>query len=135
MMELVKSFTFGEEIGEKVAVKFSAEGTVVKATSETDNVCGVTLFAGKQGAMGDVLMLGLGKVVTSGSVTAGDFLVATTGGKMKALDVENMEGAVVVAGRVLETASSAAHLSAIINPQVMFIPEKVEEEEQNNENV
>lgn len=132
MIELVKSFTFGEEIGEKVAVKFSAEGTVVKATSDTDKVCGVTLFAGKQGAVGDVLMMGIGTVATSGSLSAGDFLVATTGGKLKALDLENTEGAVTVVGRVLETASTAAHLSAIINPQIMFVPA---EEEQSDENI
>ena len=48
MSDLVKSFTYGENIGEKTAVKFSAEGIVVKATSPSDNVCGVTLFEGQQ---------------------------------------------------------------------------------------
>ncbi len=132
-MELVKSFTFGEEIGEKIAVKFSAEGIVVKATAASDEVCGVTLFGGQQGAVGDVLMFGLGSVATSDAVDAGDFLVASSDGKLEKLDTETAEGTLTVVGRVLETASAGAHLAAFINPQVLVLPtaaaESSEEEE------
>lgn len=122
MTELVKSFTFGEAIGEKVAVKFSQEGVVVKASSAADEVCGITLFAGAKGAVGDVLMLGLGKVATSAAVSAGDFLIADANGKLKPFDEDSLEGVVTVVGQALETASAAAHLNAVIRPQIVFIP-------------
>lgn len=128
MSDLVKSFTYGENIGEKTAVKFSAEGVVVKAISPSDKVCGVTLFEGQQGAKGDVLMFGLGTVATSGACAVGDILIPTTGGKLEALDFEDAEGVVFVAGRVMETSASDAHLKAFINPQVVVIPAAEEKE-------
>ena len=130
MSDLVKSFTYGENIGEKTAVKFSAEGIVVKATSPSDKVCGVTLFEGQQGAKGDVLLFGLGTVATSGACAVGDILIPTTGGKLEALDFEEVEGVVFTAGRVMETSASDAHLRAFINPQVVVIPVAEEETEQ-----
>ena len=133
MSDLVKSFTYGENIGEKTAVKFSAEGIVVKATSPSDNVCGVTLFEGQQGAKGDVLMFGLGTVETSGACAVGDILIPTTDGKLEALDFEDAEGVVFVAGRVMETSASDAHLKAFINPQVVVIPAAAEEEPEQTE--
>ena len=133
MSDLVKSFTYGENIGEKTAVKFSAEGIVVKATLPSDKVCGVTLFAGKQGAKGDVLMFGFGTVATSGACAVGDLLIPTTGGKLEALDLEEAEGVVFVAGRVMETASSDAHLKAFINPQLIVLPLAEEDEEEQTE--
>jgi hypothetical protein len=121
MTNLIKSFTYGEDIEEKTAVKFSEEGVVVKATSNSDKVCGVTLFTGREGVRGDILMLGLGVVATSGAVNAGDFLVAGENGKLEALDLENAEENIVIVARVLETASSSAHLSAIVNPQLITV--------------
>lgn len=133
MSDLVKSFTYGENIGEKTAVKFSAEGIVVKATSPSDKVCGITLFEGQQGAKGDVLMFGLGTVATSGACAVGDILIPTTDGKLEALDFEDAEGVVFVAGRVMETSASDAHLKAFINPQVVVIPAAAEEEPEQTE--
>ena len=133
MSDLIKSFTYGENIGEKTAVKFSAEGIVVKATSPSDKVCGVTLFEGQQGAKGDVLMFGLGTVATSGACAVGDVLTATTGGKLEALDFEEVEGVVFAVGRVMETSASDAHLRAFINPQVVVIPAAAEEETEETE--
>ena len=134
MSDLVKSFTYGENIGEKTAVKFSAEGIVVKATSPEDKVCGVTLFEGKQGAKGDVMMFGLGMVATSGACAVGDLLIPTTDGKLEALDFEEAEGNVFVAGRVMETSASDAHLKAFINPQLVVFPvAEIEQEEEQQE--
>lgn len=122
-MDIIKSYNFGEDLGEKVAVKFSTEGTVVKATAPTDEICGVTVFAGENGARGDVLLLGLGKVATSGAVNVGEYLVATTGGKFKALDTTELDtGDVIsVVGQALESASADAYLSALIKPQMIMV--------------
>ena len=121
MTELVKSFTFGEAIEEKVAVKFSEEGVVVKATSPSDNICGVTLFGGEKDSVGDVLMMGFGIVATSSAVNVGDFLTVDEGGKLETFDENVLTGVVNVVGQVLETASAAAKLNAIINPHVVVI--------------
>ena len=132
MTDLIKSFTYGEDIGEKVAVKFLQEGVVVKAEAADDKVCGVTLFAGSEGAKGDVLMMGLGQVATSASCVAGDFLAADEDGKVKPIDFDEVQGVVFVVGRCLETATGSAVLNAVINPQAIIAP--VEEAEENDTN-
>ena len=129
MKEIIKSFTYGEDIQEKTAVKFSQEGVVVKAASAADNVCGITLFTGRQGAKGDVLMFGLGLVSTTGAVRTGDMLVSGSNGRLIKFEPENHEGKVTVVAQVLETATSAANLSAFVNPHVVILPVEEEEEE------
>lgn len=134
MTNLIKTYTYGEEIGERVAVKFSAEGTVVKATSPTDKVCGVTLFAGQAGAKGDVVLMGHCLVAVAGAVNAGDYVMATTGGKVKAVDLTDLDAGdvITVVGQVLETASAAAHLNAVVKPQTVVVTKAVEETQEVN---
>ena len=133
MAELVKSYTYGEEIPERVLVKFSQEGTVVKATSPEDNVCGVAMYHGQSGAKGDVKLLGMALVETTGAVNAGDFLMATTGGKAKVLNLTDIaDGTIInVVGQALETSSTGAHLWVVIKPQTIsaHIPDEDAAEE------
>lgn len=137
-MNLVKSYTYGEEIAERTLVKFSQEGTVVKATSPEDKVCGVAMYHGLSGAKGDVTILGMALVETTGTVNAGDFLMATTGGKAKVLDLTDIEDGTIIniVGQALESSSTGAHLWVVIKPQtvVAHIPaeETTEETQENN---
>ena len=119
MTDLVKSFTYGEDISEKTAVKFSQEGVVVKATSDTDNVCGIAIFSGEEGAKGDVLLFGFAKVATSEAVDAGDLLVAGANGKLEVVDIENMTDPVTIVAKALESASGSAFINALVNPQLL----------------
>ena len=123
MTNLIKSFTYGEDITEKTAVKFQSEGVVEPATSQTDNICGIALFTGSKGAKGDILMLGLGLVATTGSVNAGDLLISDENGKLKTFSTEDFEEStnVTVVAKSLETASTDAFLNALVNPQFVSV--------------
>jgi len=123
MEQIIKSFTYGQDIDANTAVKFSQEGVVVKATDPTDSVCGIALFSGLQGAKGDILMFGLSRVSTGAAVNAGDVLVASTGAKLIPLDTDDDQGQMTIVAKALETASSAAIVSAFVNPQAIFVPE------------
>lgn len=87
-MPYIKSYTFGEDLPERTLVKFSDENTVVKLTSPLDKPCGVTIYAGTKGAVGDVVRNGKALVDIAGAVEAGDFLMVNADGKAIALDVE-----------------------------------------------
>lgn len=143
-MPYIKSYTFGEDLAEHTLVKFSEENTVVKLTSPLDKPCGVTLFAGKKGACGDVVRNGKALVNIAGAVSAGDFLMTDTDGKAIALNPEADELKPVtgeeqdtqetqsstetttkttayVVGQVEETTSSDAILWANINIQPLIV--------------
>lgn len=129
-MEDILSYRAGEDLSEKTIVKFSKEGTVVKATSPADKICGVVLFkAGSDGVV-DVLRAGRGLVNTAGSISAGDFVTVNKDGKACALDITTLdEGANYILGQAEETSSSAALLQINIHPQLLVIPAKAEETE------
>lgn len=132
-MEDILSYRAGEDLSEKTIVKFSKEGTVVKATSPADKICGVVLFkAGSDGVV-DVLRAGRGLVNTAGSISAGDFVTVNKDGKACALDITTLdEGANYILGQAEETSSSAALLQINIHPQLLVIPAKAEETETEN---
>lgn len=88
-MPYIKSYTFGEDLPERTLVKFSDENTVVKLTSPLDKPCGVTIYAGTKGAVGDVVRNGKALVNIAGVVEAGDFLMVNANGKAIALDLED----------------------------------------------
>lgn len=132
-MEDILSYRAGEDLSEKTIVKFSKEGTVVKATSPADKICGVVLFkAGSDGVV-DILRAGRGLVNTAGSISAGDFVTVNKDGKACALDITTLdEGANYILGQAEETSSSAALLQINIHPQLLVIPAKAEETETEN---
>lgn len=132
-MEDILSYRAGEDLSEKTIVKFSKEGTVVKATSPADKICGVVLFkAGSDGVV-DVLRAGRGLVNTAGNISAGDFVTVNKDGKACALDITTLdEGANYILGQAEETSSSAALLQINIHPQLLVIPAKAEETETEN---
>ncbi len=121
--EIIRTFTYGEDLAERTVVKFSAEGEVKAVTSPLDKPCGVTMFAGKQGAKGDVVVFGRTLVKTSGAVQAGDFLMADENGNACTINLEaniftDNENAVLTAysiGQVEETSASAAELWTLVN--------------------
>lgn len=122
-MQRVKSYKYGEDIAENSVVKFSDEGVVVKCKSPLDKPCGVALFAGKQGAMGDVVRAGEVLVNTSGAVTAGDFLMADEEAKTCSfiLDATAFKNATATAligytiGQIEESATTDAKLWMQVN--------------------
>lgn len=132
-MEDILSYRAGEDLSEKTIVKFSKEGTVVKATSPTDKICGVVLFKADSDGVVDVLRAGRGLVNTAGSISAGDFVTVNKDGKACALDITTLdEGANYILGQAEETSSSAALLQINIHPQLLVIPAKAEETETEN---
>ena len=127
-MEDILSYRAGEDLPEKTIVKFSKEGTVVKATSPADKICGVVLFKADSDGVVDVLRAGRGLVNTAGSISAGDFVTVNKDGKACALDITTLdEGANYILGQAEETSSSAALLQINIHPQLLVIPAKAEE--------
>ncbi len=129
-MEDILSYRAGENLSEKTIVKFSKEGTVVKATSPADKICGVVLFKADSDGVVDVLRAGRGLVNTAGSISAGDFVTVNKDGKACALDITTLdEGANYILGQAEETSSSAALLQINIHPQLLVIPAKAEETE------
>ena len=122
-MQRVKSYKYGEDIAENTIVKFQDENTVVKCTSALDAPCGVTLFAGKQGAMGDVVRSGIVLLNTSGAVNAGDLLMTNEDANgcvfnLNSDEFKNSSASALVGytiGQVEESATSAAKLWANIN--------------------
>lgn len=132
-MEDILSYRAGEDLSEKTIVKFSKEGTVVKATSPADKICGVVLFKAGSDGIVDVLRAGRGLVNTAGSISAGDFVTVNKDGKACALDITTLdEGANYILGQAEETSSSAALLQINIHPQLLVIPAKAEETETEN---
>ncbi len=132
-MEDILSYRAGEGLSEKTIVKFSKEGTVVKATSPADKICGVVLFKADSDGVVDVLRAGRGLVNTAGSISAGDFVTVNKDGKACALDITTLdEGANYILGQAEETSSSAALLQINIHPQLLVIPAKAEETETEN---
>ncbi len=132
-MEDILSYRAGENLSEKTIVKFSKEGTVVKATSPADKICGVVLFKADSDGVVDVLRAGRGLVNTAGSISAGDFVTVNKDGKACALDITTLdEGANYILGQAEETSSSAALLQINIHPQLLVIPAKAEETETEN---
>lgn len=132
-MEDILSYRAGEDLSEKTIVKFSKEGTVVKATSPADKICGVVLFKADSNGVVDVLRAGRGLVNTAGSISAGDFVTVNKDGKACALDITTLdEGANYILGQAEETSSSAALLQINIHPQLLVIPAKAEETETEN---
>ncbi|RAI14970.1 MAG: hypothetical protein DKM22_05645 [Candidatus Melainabacteria bacterium] len=132
-MEDILSYRAGEDLSEKTIVKFSKEGTVVKATSPADKICGVVLFKADSDGVVDVLRAGRGLVNTAGSISAGDFVTVNKDGKACALDITTLdEGANYILGQAEETSSSAALLQINIHPQLLVIPAKAEETETEN---
>ena len=122
-MQRVKSYRYGEDITENTIVKFQDENTVVKCTSALDVPCGVTLFGGMQGAMGDVVRAGEVLINTSEAVSAGDLLMANDEAKgcvfnLNSDEFKNSSASALVGytiGQVEESATSAAKLWAHIN--------------------
>ena len=88
-MLYIKSYTFGEDLPDRTLVTFSDENTVVKLTSPLDKPCGVTIYAGIKGSVGDVVRNGKALVNIAGAVEAGDFLMVNADGKAIALDIED----------------------------------------------
>ena len=123
--EIVRTYTYGEDLAERTIVKFSAEGEVKAVTSPLDKPCGVTMFAGKEGAKGDVVLFGRTLVKTSGAVNAGDFLMADENGNacvinLNTEDFTNAEESTLLGysiGQVEETSVSAAELWTLVNIQ------------------
>ncbi len=122
-MQRIKSYRYGEDIAENTIVKFQDEETVVKCTSPLDVPCGVAIFAGKKGAMGDVARSGEVLVNTSGAVTAGDIVVADEDGKANTFTLEadafkDSEASSLLAyivGQIEESATSDAKLWLQVN--------------------
>ena len=132
-MEDILSYRAGEDLPEKTIVKFSKEGTVVKATSPADKICGVVLFKADSDGVVDVLRAGRGLVNTAGSISAGDFVTVNKDGRACALDITTLdEGANYILGQAEETSSSAALLQINIHPKLLVIPAKAEETETEN---
>lgn len=137
--EIVRTYTYGEDLAERTIVKFSAEGEVKAVSSPLDKPCGVTMFAGKKGAKGDVVLFGRTLVKTSGAVNAGDFLMADEDAKgcvinLNADDFVENEDTTFVAysiGQVEESASGAAELWTLINIHPFVITKETETEEEN----
>lgn len=80
---MIKNFIGSGEIAPFSLVKFgSADGVVVQAESETDNIIGITDSLGKQGnGRVDVLLYGeIGEVKLGGSVTRGDRITSDADG-------------------------------------------------------
>lgn len=122
-MQRVKSYKYGEDIAENSVVRFSDEGVVVKCKSPLDKPCGVALFAGKQGAIGDVVRAGEVLINTSGAVAAGDLLMADESAKgcSFTLDAEAFTNASASAlmgytiGQIEESATTDAKLWMQVN--------------------
>ncbi len=128
-MQRVKSYKYGEDIAENSVVKFSDEGVVVKCKSPLDKPCGVALFAGKQGAMGDVVRAGEVLVNTSGAVTAGDFLMTDEEAKACSfiLDATAFKNATATAliGYTIGQIEESATIDAKLWMQVNIAPVKI----------
>ena len=139
--EIVRTYTFGEDLEERTIVKFSAEGEVKAVTSPLDKPCGVTMFAGKKGAKGDVVLFGRTLVKTSGAVNAGDFLMADENAKGCVINLNadvfaDAEASTLLGysiGQVEETATSAAELWTLLNIQP-FVLKKDTAEQVNESN-
>lgn len=122
-MQRIKSYKYGEDIAENSVVKFSDEGVVVNCKSPLDKPCGIALFAGKQGAIGDVVRAGEVLVNTSGAVTAGDLVMADENAKACSftLDAETFTSAsastlmAYTVGQIEESATTDAKLWLQVN--------------------
>lgn len=122
-MTRVKSYKYGEDIAEHTIVKFSEENTIVKCSSPFDKPCGVTLFAGKQGATGDVVRAGEVLVNTSEAVESGDFVVSNEDAQACVFNLDadvfkNAEASTPIAysiGQIEESASADAKLWLQVN--------------------
>lgn len=122
-MQRIKSYKYGEDIAENSVVKFSEENVVVKCKSPLDKPCGVALFAGKQGAIGDVVRAGEVLVNTSGAVAAGDLVMADEDAKACSftLDAEVFTSAsastlmAYTVGQIEESATTDAKLWLQVN--------------------
>lgn len=143
-MNLVKSYTYGEDLEERTIVTFSDEGVVKAVKTPFEIPCGVTLFAGKAGAKGDVVRFGRALVKTSEAVNAGDLLMADENGKACKFDLdadviknEETSKIVFIIGQVEESCSGAADLWVMVNPNVITIPTQAAEEtnEEPNEEI
>lgn len=122
-MSRVKSYKYGEDIAENTIVKFSQEGVIVKCTSPLDKPCGVTLFAGKKDAVGDVVREGEVLVNTSGAVDAGDIVMASDEAKACTFKLDdtafsNAEASALIGytvGQIEESATDDAKLWLQVN--------------------
>ena len=141
--EIIRTYTYGEDLAERTVVKFSAEGEVKAATSPLDKPCGITMFAGKKGAKGDVVLFGRTLVKTSGAVQAGDFLMADENGNACTINLdaevftnnENNTFTVYSVGQVEETSSSAAELWSLINIHPFVLTKEDETTNQENNDI
>lgn len=134
MNNRIKTFYAATDLDEHIAVKFDANGKVVKAVAATDNVIGVTEFKVSAGKAVDVILTGISYVQVSGACNFGDLLVATTNGKAAVLDTTTLEGTVMVIGRTLEATTESAYINTFINPVPLIIPTTAEETQKGEQN-
>ncbi len=81
---LIKAFTAGGAIeARRIVIYGATNDTVVAASDGTAHLVGVTSsFSVEQGGVVDVVMSDMPDVTYGGTITAGDPLTATTGGKV-----------------------------------------------------
>jgi hypothetical protein len=98
---LTKSFNVGAPVGPNQVVKFSASGTVVLASAQTDSIIGVTRpqMLGVVGGRVDVTQMGIAECAAGGVVTRGDKVTTDVNGNVVTL---------VGAGRCLGIAQESA---------------------------
>lgn len=75
-----KSITADAAVAQYALVKVTTTGCDV-ATADTDKIIGVAQNAAATGEQVCVRFVGTSKIVSSGSIVAGDRITATTGGK------------------------------------------------------
>lgn len=104
-----KSFKADAAITQYAILKITTTGVDV-ATADTDKIVGVAQYAAAAGENVTVRIAGTSKIVSSGSIVAGDQIVATTAGK----GVTTTTDKKIVVGRALEAGTTSGDICEVL---------------------
>jgi hypothetical protein len=106
---IVRSFTADAAITKNRVVKITSTGVDV-ATADTDKVIGVSTLTVATGDQCPVQLSGTCKITASAAISAGDLVVATTGGKIATTTTDKKR----VIGTALEAATADGDLIEVL---------------------